>query len=127
MILYYSTHKQTFNKSPKYNENTHNRAKKFSLFEYKKMDKHTISYRDEWIINTKKYTCSCRFFLKYAICSHILGLMYKYPKIGAQCWFGEKYSNRATDFNFNMKRGAKKKTPGCAGRYSNAEKALSKD
>ena len=101
---------------------SHTRGKKFALFDYKKIDRETVLHRDKWIINTKRHTCTCRFFLKYAICSHILGYMYKNPRVDAENWFGDKYTNRATDFNFNMKRGAKKKS----GRYPNSEPALSK-
>jgi len=122
MIIYYSTHKKVFQTTPRFNVNTHNRGKKLSFFEFKKVDRDTVLHRGKWLINKRKHTCNCRFFLKYAICSHILGFMYKNPKVDAEAWFGDKYNNRATDFNFNMKRGAKKKS----GRYPNSEKALSK-
>jgi len=46
--------------------------------------------------------------------------MYKNPKVDAEAWSGDKYNNRATDFKFNTKRGAKKKS----GRCPNSEKAL---
>ena len=74
--------------------------------DYKKVDREIYQHRD-WLINIKKHTCTCRFFLKYAVCSHILGYMYKNQRVDAENWFDDKYSNRASDFNFKMKRGAK--------------------
>jgi len=120
IFKYYSNHKRTFETTPRFNAQTYLREKKFAPLEYMKLDWETIQHRDRLLINTKKHTFTCRFFLKYAVCSHILGYMYKNPKVDTMNWFGDKYNNRATDFNFNMKRGTKKKSD----RYPNSEKAL---
>ena len=79
--------------------------------------------RDKFIIKIKSRSRNCRFFLKEAVCSHILGFVYKNPNLNDERWFGKKYNNDPKDFAHNRKRGAKNKKT--VGRYKNSEKALS--
>ena len=46
---------------------------------------------------------------------------YMYKKFSQESWFGRKHSIKATEFNYNIKRGATKKL----GRYKLSEPALS--
>jgi len=121
IINYYSTNKTIFHTTPKFCKKTHELGKKCAIVDkYKKQAPSVYLCRDKYIIKTKSRTCSCRYFLKHAVCSHILGFLYKYSV--PENWFGRKYTNAPTDFAHNTKRGAKKKT---VGRYKNSEKALS--
>ena len=119
MIVYYSTHKNEFKTTPKFNNETHNIGKKCALDSYKTIDRYTVNYDEKYVINHRKKVCNCRYFLKNAVCSHILGYMYK--KFGQESWFGEKYSIKATDFNYHMNRGGTIKL----GRYKLSKPALS--
>lgn len=130
MILYYSTHKPVFHTTPRWHESTHLLGKRLSLEVYKKVDMHNVLLNDNYLINVKHKisikhrTCSCGKFLKWAVCGHILGYVYKNPRLDAVHWFGDvKYTNVQVEFNHNMKRGRKNKK---SGRYHNSEKALSK-
>ena len=66
------------------------------------------------LIDTIKCTCTCKYFIKDAICSHLV-VLNKIYKLG---WFGIKCSNEPKDFIYKTKRGAKSK------RFKLAEKAL---
>ena len=57
----------------------------------------------------------CRYILKYAVCSHISICTKSLARKG------RKHSIKATDFNYNIKRGATKKLS----RYKLSEPALS--
>ena len=85
----------------------------------------TVLLKDKWLINVTKRKCNCRLFLKYAICGHILGYVYKNTKLDSEAWFGPKYVNTVKEFSYNVKRGAKNKQNKTKGRYKNSEKALS--
>lgn len=122
MIVYYSSHKKTFHITPKFDKDIKIYAKKCSIAKYTKISGDIFSYKDKFNINIRKRWCNCANFLKHAICGHILGYTYRYGYLDDECWFGEKYQNRATDFHYNMKRGAKKHK---SGRYKKSEKALS--
>ena len=44
---------------------------------FNRIDKHLILDDKGHKINLKTSSCACQFFLKYAVCSHILGYKYK--------------------------------------------------
>ena len=120
IITYYSTNKEEFCCYPRFNQKTHERGKHYMAAKYKKNGVFQVSVMDKYIINIQNRKCSCRWFLKNAVCEHILGYCYK-TKYDQECWFGPKYTGEPTNFAFNVKRGAKTKK---IGRYKYSEKAL---
>ena len=103
---------------PLFDQKTQERGKRFMTQKFKKEGPFQVSCK-KYIINIQQRTCSCRWFLKKAVCCHILGFCYK-TKYDQQCWFESKYIREPTNFAFYTKRGTKKKL----GRYKNSEKAL---
>jgi len=69
-------------------------------------------------VNIKECSCSCRGFLKNAICLHSLG----YSHLKDLNWFGPKFTTRSCEFAYNNKRGAKK-----GSKYKKATSALMMD
>ena len=72
---------------------------------------------NKYLISIEKKCCSCKHFLKYAICPHVIA----YSNINQLNWFGDEYNkSEKVDFANKNKRGPK------GGRYKKAEKALVK-
>jgi len=123
IISYYSTNKNQFHLTPKFDAKLHQLGLKCAITNsYKRREIGLVVCNDKYVIKIKKRTCNCRYFLKNGVCSHILGFLYKTPSYNSEHWFGSKYNGDPTSFAFNVKRGAKKKTVGC---YKRSEKALS--
>jgi hypothetical protein len=101
MIVYYSTHTQIFNTTARFNKKVHLLAKELASGKYTKLDKYTVVHADKYHINLKTKSCNCRYFLKHAVCSHILGYMYK--KYENATWFDEKYTIRETTYVLKIK------------------------
>ena len=110
IINYYSTNKSTFHTKPKFDSKTHELGKRCASVDvYKKKTSNEVLCRDKYIIKIKTRCCSCRYFIKHAVCSHILGFLYKNPSYDSENWFGVKYSGLPTNFAVNTKKEPKKK------------------
>jgi len=70
---------------------------------FKKVTNIKFNYK-RWIINKTEQTCSCRSFLKHAICPHSLVLAH----IKDWNWFGPECQTRSNEFVYKNKKGAKK-------------------
>lgn len=118
MVNYYSTLQgDRFNEFPKFNKKVNEMALKLDKSLFKKISMNNYRYKS-WIINKNEKCCSCRGFLKHAICQHSLG----FSHLKNLQWFGPKYTNRSDEFVFKNKIGRKK-----GGRYKNALPALESD
>ncbi len=118
MVHYYSTvQADSFNEYPRYIDSLNNLAKKIDKSLFKKVTNIKFSYK-RWIINKTEQTCSCRGFLKHAICLHSLAL----SQIKDWNWFGPKYQTRSNEFVYKNKKGAKK-----GSRYKKSKSALEMD
>jgi len=118
MVHYYSTvQADSFNEYPRYIDSLNNLAKKIDKSLFKKVTNIKFSYK-RWIINKTEQTCSCRGFLKHAICPHSLAL----SQIKDWNWFGPKYQTRSNEFVYKNKKGAKK-----GSRYKKSKSALEMD
>ncbi len=84
-----------FNEFPKYKESLNNLAKSLDKSLFKKI-KFTFK---TCIIDVVERTCSCRGFLKHAICSHSLALSH----IKDWDWFGPKYTSRSNEFGLDFR------------------------
>ena len=121
MIYYYSVNKPLFETLPKYNKHIEGLAKTIRLIVNKR--KYTFNTRGSVkdgegnIISSLKHNCSCKYFLKDAICAHVLAYMFEcHPN---DLWFGSKWRAEQS-FAYNTKRGKKAK-----GRVPMSEPALS--
>jgi hypothetical protein len=109
IINYYSKNKIRFALTSNFSKKTHNVGKKCALVDtYKKQPLGVYLCRDKYIIKIKARSCSCRYFLKEAICSHIFGFVYKNQNLDEERWFGKKYNAAPTDFAHNKNEVLKK-------------------
>ena len=119
MVHYYSTlQKDNWNEFPKFYLKINDYAlKKIDQSLFKKLNYNKFGYK-QWVINRTERTCSCRGFLKHAICPHSLG----FSHMKDLNWFGPKYQNRSNEFVYKNKKGSKK-----GSRYKKARSALEID
>jgi hypothetical protein len=85
------------------------------------MYKYKVNYLGDnynFILNSIEKSCTCRNYLKYAICHHLVA----YSNLNGLNWFDSKFSfENKENFIKKTKRGAK------GGSYKRAEKAYHKD
>jgi len=118
MVHYYSTsQKDKFNEYPRFLEKLNNHALKIDQSLFKKITSNKFSYT-KWVINRTEKSCSCRGFLKHAICPHSLA----FSHMKDLNWFGPKYQKRSNEFVYKNKKGSKK-----GSRYKKARSALEMD
>ncbi len=117
MIQYYSIHQKTFNEFPHYNEKLNELAVACDKGLFKKIDYKRFMYKN-WTINRSEKACSCRMFLKKAICPHALA----FSHLKDLNWFGPKFPSRSNEFVYRNKKGKKK-----GHRYKNSTAALMRE
>jgi hypothetical protein len=118
-IVYYSTEYEPFAKIPKYNQKTRELADCLIKSNFRvvrpnkkivytgpfkgKESKYTLSLNDDNYLN--RCNCSCKYFLKHAICMHLLA----YSNFNNLELFGARYAKPITANNFvtKNKRGPK--------------------
>ena len=115
MVHYYSTEQAgRFNEYPKFKTKLNDAALKLDKSLFKKISYLKYGFKN-WTINIKEKCCSCRGFLKCAICPHSLA----FSHLKNLDWFGPKYTSRLNEFVFKNKTGRKK-----GHRYKKASSAL---
>ena len=124
IISYYSTNPIDFEVCPAYNSKIHRKALTLDESNFKSIRVKRITYtgkNNKYLINLDAKNCSgncsctCKLFLKYAICIHVVA----YSRINKLNIFDSKFSDQ-TDFHYKEKRGRK------PGRPALAEKAYKK-
>jgi len=102
---------------PKFSTKLNESALKIDKGLFKKITQNKYAFQN-WIINKIEKCCSCRGFLKNAICRHSLA----FSHLKNLEWFGPKYTCRSNEFVFRNKTGRKK-----GRRYKKASSALEID
>ena len=104
MVHFYSTEQAgRFNEYPKFKTKLNEAALIIDKSLFKKITQNKYSLK-KWIINKTERSCSCRGFLKLAICPHSLA----FSHLKNLEWFGPKYTCRSNEFVFRNKTGRPK-------------------
>ena len=96
IIIYYSVHRKEFMTKPKFNSKLKEIALNIPSKNFEKVSKYRIKYVGEkfdYIINLNEKTCSCRNYLKLAICHHLVA----YSNQNKLNWFDTKYAVKDTN------------------------------
>ena len=102
MIHYYSTvQAEVFNEFPKFNKKLNESALKFDKSLFKKSSYNKYNYKKYTLIDRVHKSCSCRGFLKQAICLHSLA----FSHLKNLEWFGQKYTQLSNEFAYRNNRG----------------------
>ena len=119
-IITHSSNKKYFETVPAYNKGFSSYSNRLDKSHFK-LNRNRVFYvganGNKYLISIEKKCCSCKHFLNYAICPHVIA----YSNINQLNWFGDEYNkSEKVDFVNKNKRGPK------GGRYKKAEKALVK-
>ena len=114
IILYYSNNCKKFECSPRFVKKTYSLAKTLTKDNFKVINKSSVSYigvKNKFTLNIndnsayKQYSCNCKYYMKDAICMHLVG----YNWVKSKNLY-KNYSNEPTKFAIRTKLGRHKLT-----------------